>query len=90
MFETDLTSESLAVLGLQEAAIDLVGLGDHGGHGVLVARRGDGEEGESSQRQVVHATGHTALIVAVRVQTGRQEYKADKRGKGIARINTTD
>ncbi|TNN66073.1 hypothetical protein EYF80_023701 [Liparis tanakae] len=44
---------------LSEAAIDLVGSGDHGGHGILVARGDDGEEGEGSQGQQhgVHPSG---------------------------------
>lgn len=68
--ETDLTSESLSILRLQEAVVDLVGPGNHGGHRILVARGYDGEEGESSQGQVVHTAGDTALIIAVRVQAG--------------------
>lgn len=68
--ETDLTGETLPVLRLQEAVVDLVGPGNHGGHRILVARGDDGEEGESSQGQVVHTAGDTALIIAVRVQAG--------------------
>lgn len=79
--QTDLTGESLPVLRLQEAVIDLVGSGNHGRHRILVARWDDGEEGESSQGQVVHTTGHTALIIAVWVQAGRGGRK--DRGKGM-------
>lgn len=55
--------------------VDLVGSGDHGRHGVLVAWRDNCEERESSQGQVVHATGHAALIIAVWVQTGKGRSK---------------
>lgn len=50
--------------------VNLVGSVDDCRHGVLVARRHDGEEREGSERQVVNATGYAALVVAVRVQTG--------------------
>lgn len=68
---TDLAGKSLAILRLQEAAVDLVGSVDDGRHGVLVARGHNGEERERRQRQVVHAARHAALVVAVRVQAGK-------------------
>lgn len=69
---THLPGEALSVLGLQETVVHLVGAGDDGCHGILVVRRGDGEEGEGSQREVIHTAGHATLIVAVRVQTRGQ------------------
>lgn len=51
--------------------VDLVGPGNHRRHGVLVARRDDGKEGESCQGEVVDAAGDTALVIAVWVQAGR-------------------
>lgn len=51
--------------------VDLVGAGDHCRHGVLVTGRDDGEEGKSSQGEVVDAAGDTALVIAVWVQAGR-------------------
>lgn len=63
-----LAIEALAVWGLQEAVVDLVGASDNGGHGILVVWGGDGEEWQRGQREVVHTAGHTALVIAVRVQ----------------------
>lgn len=48
--------------------VHLVGTGNYRCHRVLVARGDNGEEGESSQGQVVHTAGHAALVVAVGVQ----------------------
>lgn len=76
---SDLTREALAVLRLQEAVVHLVGPGDHRGHGVLVARRDDGEQRQSGQGQVVHAAGHAALVVAVRVEAAGEREEERKR-----------
>lgn len=49
-----------------------IGLSDHHGHGVLVLRSGDGEDGQSGQRQVIHTTANAALVVAVRIQATKK------------------
>lgn len=56
--------------------IHLIGLRDHHGHGVLVLRSGDGEDGQGGQRQVIHASANTALVVAVRIQTAKKTEDA--------------
>lgn len=48
----------------------MVGPVNDGRHSILVAWRDNGEEGKGSKRQVVYAAGHTALIIAVGVETG--------------------
>lgn len=49
----------------------MVGPVNDGRHSILVAWRDNGEEGKGGKRQVVYAAGHTALIIAVGVETGR-------------------
>lgn len=71
--------------------VDLVGSGDHGCHSVLVSRRDDGQERESGQRQVVHAAGHAALIIAVWVQTsvmGGTKERGMKRQRMKRRVSS--
>lgn len=75
--QTHLSGEALSVLGREEAVVGLVGAGDEGCHSVLVVWRCNGEEREGGQGQVVNAAGHTALIIAVWVQTGRDRKEGD-------------
>lgn len=56
--------------------IHLIGLRDHHCHGVLVLRSSDGKDGQSGQRQVIHTTANTALVVAVRIQAKRKQKKS--------------
>lgn len=65
-----LAVEGGALLGFDELTVGLVGSDNDRGHGFLVLWGGRGEQGESSEGNVILAVGQAALVITVWAEAG--------------------
>lgn len=80
-----LATEANPIRGLEKLSIDVVGPLDDSGNSILVLWRGDGQQGQGSQGNVVLAGAEAALVVAIGVQAadmGTQSQPSQDQGVG--------